>query len=89
VLEPTKDKVLAKQKSLPGSKVKRPDRVLCRVSRVPFYNTSRYTFEKLKGWSHNGSTRREIPAVNPSLPSLGVLVGLSERVLFPGRWLVG
>ncbi|HOH65608.1 MAG: class I SAM-dependent DNA methyltransferase [Sedimentisphaerales bacterium] len=49
VLEPTKDKVLARQKSLQGSKVKQTDPILCRVSGVPFYNTSRYTFEKLKG----------------------------------------
>jgi len=49
VLEPTKDKVLDKQKSLQGGKVKQADPILCRVSGVPFYNTSRYTFEKLKG----------------------------------------
>ncbi len=49
VLEPTKDQVLAKQKSLQGSKVKHLDRLLCRVAGVPFCNTSRYTFEKLKG----------------------------------------
>lgn len=53
VLEPTKDKVLAKQKSLQGGKVKRPDSILFRVSGMPFYNTSRYTFEKLKGDPNN------------------------------------
>ncbi len=49
VLEPTKDKVLAKQTSLAGGKVKQADPILCRVSGGPFYNTSRYAFEKLKG----------------------------------------
>lgn len=49
VLVPTKQKVLDKLKSLKDSKVKNPDPLLCRVSRVPFYNTSRFTFEKLKG----------------------------------------
>jgi len=49
VLEPTKEKVLERQKKLSGGKVKRVDPILCRVTGVPFYNTSRYTFEKLKG----------------------------------------
>ncbi|HED00248.1 MAG TPA: SAM-dependent DNA methyltransferase [Proteobacteria bacterium] len=49
VLEPTKDKVLEQQKKLSGGKVKKVDSILCRVTGVPFYNTSRYTFEKLKG----------------------------------------
>ena len=49
VLEPTKDKVLAKQKALSGGKVKNVDPILCRVTGVPFYNSSRYSFEKLKG----------------------------------------
>jgi len=49
VLEPTKDKVLAKRKKLEGGKVKNVEPLLCRVSGVPFFNTSRYTFEKLKG----------------------------------------
>jgi type I restriction enzyme M protein len=49
VLEPTKDKVHAKLKSLEGGKVKNVEPLLCRVTGVPFFNTSRYTFEKLKG----------------------------------------
>ncbi len=49
VLEPRKDKVLAKLASLKGGKVKNLEPLLCRVSGVPFFNTSRYTFEKLKG----------------------------------------
>ena len=53
VLAPTKDKVLEKQKNLQGSKVKHIDPILCRVTGVPFYNTSRYTFEKLKGDPNN------------------------------------
>ncbi|MBM4300799.1 MAG: SAM-dependent DNA methyltransferase [Deltaproteobacteria bacterium] len=49
VLEPTKDKVLAELKRRQGGKIKDLEPILCRVSGVPFYNTSRYTFEKLKG----------------------------------------
>ena len=49
VLEPTKDKVHAKLKSLEGGKVKKLDPLLFRVTGVPFFNRSRYTFEKLKG----------------------------------------
>jgi len=53
VLEPTKDKVLARKKKLAGGKVKNIDPILCRVTGMPFYNTSRYTFEKLKGDPNN------------------------------------
>lgn len=53
VLEPTKDKVLAEKKMRSGGKVKNLDLILCRVTGVPFYNTSRYSFEKLKGESEN------------------------------------
>ncbi|MBN2563029.1 MAG: SAM-dependent DNA methyltransferase, partial [Phycisphaerae bacterium] len=53
VLEPTKDKVLDRMKKLEGGKVKNLDPILCRVTGVPFYNTSRYTFEKLKGDPNN------------------------------------
>jgi type I restriction enzyme M protein len=53
VLEPTKDKVLDRMKKLEGGKVKNVELILCRVAGVPFYNTSRYTFEKLKGDPNN------------------------------------
>ncbi|MDD2318013.1 MAG: class I SAM-dependent DNA methyltransferase [Desulfobacterales bacterium] len=53
VLTPTKDKVLEQQNKLSGGKVKNVDPILCRVTGVPFYNTSRYTFEKLKGDPNN------------------------------------
>ena len=49
VLERTKDKVLQRQKKLSGGKVKNVEPILCRVAGVSFYNTSRYTFQKLKG----------------------------------------
>jgi len=49
VLEPTKEKVLNRLKKLQDSKVKNVGPILYRVSGVPFYNTSRFTFEKLKG----------------------------------------
>jgi type I restriction enzyme M protein len=53
VLEPTKDKVLAELKRWQGGKIKDLEPILCRVSGVRFYNTSRYTFEKLKGDPNN------------------------------------
>jgi len=53
VLESTKEKVLEQQKRLSGGKVKNIDPLLCRVTGVPFYNTSRYTFGKLKGDPNN------------------------------------
>jgi type I restriction enzyme M protein len=49
VLEPSKDKVLAEHERRQGGKIKDLERLLCRVSGVSFYNTSRFTFEKLKG----------------------------------------
>ncbi len=49
LLEPTKEKVLERQKKLQGGKVTNIEPMLCRVTGVPFYNTSRFTFEKLKG----------------------------------------
>jgi type I restriction enzyme M protein len=49
VLEPTKEKVLNRLKTLQDSKVKNVEPILCRVSGVPFYNTNHFTFEKLKG----------------------------------------
>ena len=49
VLEPTKDKVLQKAKSLKGGKVKNAEPILNRASGVPFHNTSKFTFAKLKG----------------------------------------
>lgn len=49
VLEPTKEKVLEKQKSLAGSKFKNIEVILNNVAGPSFHNTSPFTFEKLKG----------------------------------------
>jgi len=49
VLAPTKDRVLAKAKSLKGGKVGNIEPILNRVARVPFHNSSRLDFQKLKG----------------------------------------
>ena len=49
VLEPTKDQVLAKAASLDGGKVKNLEPILNRAAGQPFHNTSKFTFEKLKG----------------------------------------
>jgi type I restriction enzyme M protein len=53
VLEPTKDKVLTKLKSLENSKVKNVEPILNKVAGQSFHNTSRFTFEKLKGDPNN------------------------------------
>ena len=49
VLEPTKDQVLARPRRLEGGKVKNVEPILNRVAGQAFHNTSRFTFEKLKG----------------------------------------
>ncbi|TEU21932.1 MAG: SAM-dependent DNA methyltransferase [Anaerolineales bacterium] len=49
VLEPTKDQVLARLKRLEGGPVKNLEPILNRVAGQAFHNTSRFTFEKLKG----------------------------------------
>jgi len=49
VLEPTKDRVLKKLAELQDAgKIKQPDLILSKITGVPFYNTSRYTFKKIK-----------------------------------------
>ncbi len=53
VLAPTKDQVLARHASLQGGKTKNLEPILNRVAGQPFHNTSRYTFETLKGDPEN------------------------------------
>ena len=53
VLEPTKDKVLEKYKRLKGGKVKNLELILNKVAGQAFHNTSKFTFEKLKGDPNN------------------------------------
>ncbi len=53
VLEPTKGKVLEKLKTSKGSKVKNLEPLLNRAAGQKFHNTSRFTFEKLKGDPNN------------------------------------
>jgi type I restriction enzyme M protein len=53
VLEPTKDHVHAELKRRQDGKIKDLEPLLCRVSGVPFCNTSRFTFERLKGDPNN------------------------------------
>ena len=48
VLEPTKEKVLAKAKSLKKSKIKNTESILNKAAGQKFHNKSRFTFEKLK-----------------------------------------
>lgn len=53
VLEPSKENVLERKKKLEGSKVKNFEPILFRVTGYPFYNTSRFTFARLKGDPNN------------------------------------
>jgi len=53
VLEPTKEKVLARYKELQGGKLKDFEPALNKVAGQSFHNTSRFTFEKLKGDPNN------------------------------------
>ena len=48
VLEPTKEKVLEKAKSLKGGKVGNVEPILNGVAKVPFHSTSKLDFQKLK-----------------------------------------
>lgn len=47
VLERTKDQVLAKQRELKGKPPQLVHKLLLRAAKQPFYNTSRYDFERL------------------------------------------
>lgn len=53
VLGPTKEKVLEKMKGLKGGQIKNMEPILNRITGVPFHNTSRFSFEKLKGDPNN------------------------------------
>jgi len=53
VLEPTKDAVLARMKSLEGGKIQNLEPILNKVAGQSFHNTSKFTFEKLKGDPNN------------------------------------
>jgi type I restriction enzyme M protein len=53
VLEPTKNAVLAKLKSLEDGKIQNIEPILNRVAGQSFHNTSLFTFEKLKGDPNN------------------------------------
>lgn len=53
VLEPTKEAVLAKLKSMEGGKVQNVEPILNKIAGQSFYNTSKFTFEKLKGDPNN------------------------------------
>jgi type I restriction enzyme M protein len=53
VLEPTKREVIKRKRKLAGGKVKNVDPILCRVTGVPFYNDSSFTFRDLKGDPNN------------------------------------
>lgn len=56
VLEPTKDKVLSRLKKLKGGKVKNLEPILNKAAGHSFHNTSKYTFEKLKGDPDNSAS---------------------------------
>jgi type I restriction enzyme M protein len=49
VLADTKQKVLQRNQELKGSKIENLDRILNKLTHVPFHNVSKLNFEKLKG----------------------------------------
>ena len=49
MLADTKQKVLQRNQELKGSKIENLDRILNKITRVPFHNVSKLNFEKLKG----------------------------------------
>lgn len=53
VLEPTKDAVLERISTLQDGKIKNVEAFLNKITGFSFYNSSRYTFEKLKGDPEN------------------------------------
>jgi type I restriction enzyme M protein len=53
VLQPTKDKVLKEKKRREGGKVTNIDPFLFKITGVPFYNVSPFTFDKLKSDPEN------------------------------------
>jgi type I restriction enzyme M protein len=53
VLEPTKEKVLERYKSLKDGKIKDLDPILNKVAGQSFHNISKFSFEKLKGDPNN------------------------------------
>lgn len=73
VLGPTKAKVLAEVERLQAKGVKLSDpladKVLQRAARVPFYNTSKLDFEKLKGDPNHiaGNLRSYLKAFSPAI----------------------
>ena len=69
VLEPTKEKVLAKAAELKGGKVANAEPILNRVAKASFHNTSKLDFAKLQGRA--GQDRRQPDR-------------LHQGVLFPG-----
>ncbi len=74
VLEPTKDEVLEVEKQLAGKGKGILEAKLTRVAGAPFYNTSRYTFEKLKGDPDNIAANLTAYIKGFSAHALGVLV---------------
>jgi type I restriction enzyme M protein len=73
VLEPTKDRVLAEIEKLKGKGVKLTDpladKLLQRAARLPFYNTSKLDFERLKGDPNHiaSNFRAYLKAFSPGL----------------------
>ena len=49
VLDKTREKILQRYETLKGGQVKNLEPVLNRISGVPFHNTAKFTFEKLRG----------------------------------------
>ena len=82
VLEPTKDEVLKAEKQWAGKGKGLLEAKLTRAARAPFYNTSRYTFEKLKGDPDNIAANLTAYIKGFSARALGVLeqFGFEEQI---------
>ena len=82
VLKPTKDEVLEVEKQWAGKGKGILEAKLTRVAGAPFYNTSRYTFEKLKGDPDNIAANLTAYIKGFSAHALGVLehFGFEEQI---------
>ncbi len=82
VLEPTKDEVLEAEKQWADKGKGILEAKLTRAADAPFYNTSRYTFEKLKGDPDNIAANLTAYLKGFSARALGVLdqFGFEEQI---------
>jgi len=82
VLEPTKNKVLERYKSLKGGKIRNFESILNKVAGRQFHNISRFTFEKLKGDPNNiAANLTNYTRVFPPRPATSSTISNSRSIL--------